>query len=103
MSYYQRHRDELLAKQNAYHRETREERLAYMKEYNKKYYALHKPAPKPRPLKEKKLKTPKPPKPPKVSKSPKVVKPDNTKNLFVVPTYQYPTVINRGVFVLSFD
>lgn len=103
MSYYQRHREELLAKQNAYHKETRKERLAYMKEYNKKYYASRKPEPKPKkikPIKEKKLKSPKPSKPQKV---PKIVKPKNSQHLFVVPSYQYPTVISRGDFVLSFD
>jgi hypothetical protein len=103
MSYYQRHREELLVKQNAYHRETREERLAYMKEYNKKYYASHKPTPTPKqikPPKEKKLKKSKSP------KQPKIVKPKNSqepKYMFVVPTYQYPTMIRSGNFVLSFD
>jgi len=98
MSYYQRYREELLAKQHAYHKETRDVRLAYMKEYNKKYYALHKPEPKPRkikPPKEKKLKVPKPPKPPKI------VKPKKVQNIPVVPTY--PTMIRSGSFVLSFD
>jgi len=103
MSYYQRHKEELLAKQNAYHKENRNVRIAYMKEYNKKYYALYKPNSKPKeakPPKEKKLKKPKPPKQPKQPKTQKIVKPKNAQE----PTVPiYPTVISRGNFVLSFD
>ena len=106
MTYYQRHKEELLAKQNAYHKENRDIRIAYMKEYNKKYYESHRPNSKPReakPPKEKKLKNPKPPKEKKLKKQPKSQKIVNPKNAQepVVPIY--PTVISRGNFVLSFD
>lgn len=37
-SYYQRNRDRLLAHQHEYHHAHREERLAYQRNYNKKYY-----------------------------------------------------------------
>ena len=99
MSYYQRHREELLARQHAYHRENREKQLAYMRQYNAYYYATHKPEPKPRQTqpKEEKLKTPKQ----KSPKTPKIVKPKNLQDLQTVPTY--PTIISRGNFTLSFD
>ena len=35
MSYYQRNKEMIIARQMAYHREHREKYLAYMKEYNK--------------------------------------------------------------------
>ena len=101
MSYYQRHREEIIANQIAYHIEHREARLAYMREYNKKYYASHKPKPKPKkvkPPKEKKLKTPKPTKEPKPK--PKIVKLIKVQEP-VIPSY--PTTFQRGSFVLSFD
>jgi len=95
----------IIARQLAYHRENREKYLAYMREYNKKYWLAHRPEPKP-----KKVKEPKPPKPFKESKvkvlrsSPKIVKPRSKKNYdFVVPVYDYPTKIEKGNFVLVFD
>jgi len=102
MSYYQRNRERLIARQLAYHRENREKYLAYMKEYNKKYYLAHRPEPKPKKVKP--VKEPKPPRPPKVAKDSKPLKLKSKKNYdFVVPVYDYPTKIEKGNFVLSFD
>ena len=41
-SYYQRHRERLLAHQHEYHHANREARLAYQRNYNKKYYQANK-------------------------------------------------------------
>lgn len=41
-SYYQRHRERLLAHQHEYHHANREARLAYQRNYNKKYYQSNK-------------------------------------------------------------
>ena len=100
MSYYQRNRAVIIERQLAYHRENREKYLAYMREYNKKYYLKHKPEPKPK--KEKPVKKPKEKRPPS---SPKIVKPKKEKpNLdFVVPEYVYPTKMATGNFILTFD
>jgi len=99
MSYYQRNRAVIIERQLAYHREHREKYLAYMKEYNKQYYLKHKPEPKP-----KKVKEPKPKKEKRPPKLPKVVKPKEKPNYdFVVPEYVYPTKVEKGNFILSFD
>ena len=102
MSYYERNREWIIARQMAYHRENREKYLAYMREYNKKYWLAHRPEPKP-----KKVKPPKPVKEAK-PKKPKVVaegsKPKSKKTYdFVVPVYEYPTKMERGNFILTFD
>jgi hypothetical protein len=41
-SYYQRNRERLLAHQHEYHHAHREERIAYQRMYNKKYYQSNK-------------------------------------------------------------
>jgi hypothetical protein len=100
MSYYERNREWIIARQMAYHRENREKYLAYMREYNKKYWLAHRPEPKPKKVKE--PKPPKQPKPPKPPKLPKVVKPKPNLD-FVVPVYEYPTKMGYGNFTLTFD
>jgi hypothetical protein len=99
MSYYERNKEALITRQLAYHREHREERIAFMKEYNKKYWLANRPEP--RPKKEKKVKEPRPPKEKKV-KPPKEKKPKPNYD-FVVPIYTYPTKIIHSNFILSFD
>jgi hypothetical protein len=102
MSYYQRNREWIIARQMAYHRENREKYLAYMREYNKQYYLKHRPEPKPK--KEKPVKPVKEAKPKNPPKLPKVVKPKSKKTYdFVVPVYEYPTKMATGNFILTFD
>jgi len=102
MSYYQRNREMIIARQMAYHRENREKYLAYMREYNKKYWLAHRPEPKPKKVKP--VKEAKPPKPKVVAKVSKPLKLKSKKTYdFVVPVYEYPTKMERGNFVLVFD
>jgi hypothetical protein len=105
MSYYERNREWIIARQMAYHRENREKYLAYMREYNKKYWLAHRPEPKPKPPKPvKPVKEPKTPKPKLVAKGSKPKKLESKKTYdFVVPVYEYPTKIERGNFILAFD
>lgn len=103
MSYYQRNRAVLIERQIKYHQANREKYLAYMREYNKKYYLAHKPPPKPK--KEKKIKPvkePKPPKKPKKTKSQEELKEKEAKHWFrpIEPT---PLKVEIGCFILSFD
>jgi hypothetical protein len=85
-----------------YHRANREKYLAYMREYNKKYWLAHRPEPKPKKVKP--VKEPKPKKPRVVAEGSKPAKLKSKKNYdFVVPVYDYPTKIEKGNFILSFD
>jgi hypothetical protein len=95
MSYYQRNRAIIIARQTEYHQKNRERYLAYMKEYNKKYYLAHRPPPKPK--KEKPPKVPRVPKPKKEPKEKKV-----KKDLWFVPPQNGGIVVERGQFVLDF-
>jgi len=98
MSYYQRHKEELLAKQKAYYRENRDIYLEYMKEYNKKYWLANRPPPR-----EKKVKVPKVPKVrEKKEKKPKEKKLKPPKILKEVKLKPEITVC-RGSFILTFD
>ena len=99
MSYYQRNKEILIARQLAYYNDNREAYLAYMKEYNRKYY-LKNYVPKPRVKKEKKEKQPKAPRPLKESK-PKAPRPLKEQIVtFVAPESIMTTI--RGNFTLSF-
>jgi hypothetical protein len=81
-----------------YHQKNRERYLAYMKEYNKKYYLAHKPPPKPKKVKEPKpVKVPRVPKPKKEPKEKKV-----KKEYLFVPPQNGGIIIERGQFVLEF-
>jgi len=99
-TYYERNKDKIIANQLEYHKANRDKQLAYMKIYNKQYYESHKPEPKPRkekkpkPIKEKKEKKIKP------MKTIKLPKPEH---FYVTPTYEYPMMIRRGNFTLTFD
>lgn len=95
MSYYARNRAVIIARQTEYHNKNRERYLAYMKEYNKKYYLAHKPPPKPK--KEKPVKVKREPKPKKEPKEKKV-----KKEYLFVPPEPVGIVIQRGNFVLEF-
>jgi hypothetical protein len=77
-----------------YHHKNRERYLAYMREYNKKYWLEHRPPPKPK--KEKPVKVPRVPKPPKEKKEKK-----KEEHWFVPPPLG-GIVIERGQFVLDF-
>lgn len=101
-TYYQRNREWIIARQMAYHRENREKYLAYMREYNKKYWLAHRPEPKPKKVKP--VKEAKPPKPKVVAKDSKPPKLKSKKTYdFVVPVYDYPTKMATGNFILTFD
>ena len=102
MSYYQRNREMIIARQLAYHRENKEKYLAYMRTYNKAYYLKHKPEPKPKKEKVVKEKKPKKPKKPKKEVAVRVKKVAVSYD-YVEPVYEYPTKYERGVFVLHFD
>ena len=103
MSYYQRNKEMIIARQMAYHREHREKYLAYMSAYNKEYYLKHKPPPKPKKevaVKVKKVRVVKE----KVVKEKKVRVPKEKPSYdYVEPVYELPTKIERGMFVLHFD
>jgi hypothetical protein len=85
------------------HNKNRERYLEYMRSYNRLYWLINKPEPKP-----KKVKAPKPPKEPKAPKPPKPAKkkpqqrPPKKEEWFVVPEPVYPMKIERGNFVLEF-
>ena len=101
-SYYAKNRETKIAQQMEYHKKHRERYLEYMRSYNKLYWLMNKPPPKP-----KKEKQPKPPKPPKEKKPPKERKPRQRKpkneSWFVVPEPEYLMKMERGNFVLGFD
>ena len=78
-----------------YHQKNRERYLAYMREYNKKYWLEHRPPPKPK--KEKPVKVKREPKPKKAPKEKKV-----KKEYLFVPPQNGGIVIERGQFVLEF-
>lgn len=90
MSYYQRNRAVIIARQTEYHNKHRERYLAYMKEYNKWYYLLHKPVPKPKKEKPE-------PKPKKAPKEKKV-----KREYLFVPPENGGIIVERGQFVLEF-
>jgi hypothetical protein len=100
--YYARNREAKIAQQMEYHKKHRERYLEYMRSYNKLYWLMNKPPPKP-----KKEKVPKPPKPPREKKPPKEKKPRQRKpkeeSWFVVPTPEYPMKMEKGNFILAFD
>ena len=106
MSYYQRNKEMIIARQMAYHREHREKYLAYMSAYNKQYYLKHKPPPKPKKEVAVKVKVARVPKPKKEKKPKKdgIASPKGKPSYdYVEPVYELPTKIERGVFVLHFD
>jgi len=101
--YYRRNREKCIARQKEQHKKNRERYLEYMRSYNRLYWMINKPEPKP-----KKVKAPKPPKEPKAPKPPKPEKkkpqqrPPKKEEWFVVPEPVYPMKIERGNFVLEF-
>lgn len=103
-SYYQKNREKCIARQMEYHNRNRERYLEYMRSYNKLYWLVNKPEPKPK--KEKKAKVPKEPKPPKPAKvkekKPYKERPPKEHEWYVVPTYVPPTRMEYGNFILEF-
>jgi len=105
MSYYERNREKCIARQMEYHNRNRERYLEYMRSYNRLYWLMKRPEPKPKKVKPpKEPKAPKAPKPPKVPKEKKPYKerPPKDHEWFVVPEYVPPTRIEYGNFVLEF-
>lgn len=88
--YYKQHRAVMIDRATTYYQQNREKYLAYMKEYNKAYYASHY-VPTPPRVKEPKPKRVKEPKPPKEKKPKK-----NTKK--PLPSLR----MEQGNVVLSF-
>ena len=100
--YYAKNREAKIAQQMEYHKKHRERYLEYMRSYNKLYWLMNKPPPKPK--KEKPVKVPKSPKekkPPK-EKPLKERKPKK-ESWFVVTEPEYPMKMEKGNFVLEFD
>ena len=95
MSYYQHNRAVIITRHMEYYQNNRERYLAYMKEYNKKYYLAHRPPPKPK--KEKPPKVKREPKPKKAPKEKKV-----KKEHWFTPPELGGVVVERGQFVLEF-
>ena len=98
MSYYERNRAVIIARQMEYHNKNRDRYLAYMKEYNKQYWLDHRPPPKPK--KEKPVKPPKVPRVPKPKKEPKEKK--VKKEHWFTPPEPVGLIVERGQFVLEF-
>lgn len=91
--YYLKNRAIMIDRQTAYYQQHREKYLAYMKEYNKQYYASHY-VPKPRKIKEPKPKKVREPKPPKEKKP--------RKPCVTVKKAPPQMHIETGQFILSF-